>query len=627
MSATEPIGSPWGWAGTVHEFLQTPDTTFLAALSNHHRRLLRAPPASTQTDAWREEHRVLTATLRLVFTAKQEALGWGIAFEYELPLEGGRRPDIVLLAGGSLVVLEFKSTGRVDRAAVDQTAAYARDLAEYHASSQERPIYPVLVLTKAKVPKGREQGVEILDVSLLAATIERLATPGTIDLSTWLNSDYRPLPFLVEAARRIFANEPLPHIKRALSAGIPEAVELLGQIAEDASRKGQRALVMLTGVPGSGKTLAGLRLVYERVSRESGATFLSGNGPLVEVLQDALRSRTFVRDLHAFVRTYGLGSRAPREHVIVFDEAQRAWDRAYMNAKRRVPKGEPEILIEVGEKVAGWATLVGLVGEGQEIYSGEEGGLHQWAEAVRPPTARQSWRVHCAPRLAVDFQESSPTTHKALDLTLSLRSRRAEQLHAWVSNLLEGGLPFSARLATRMHEEAYPLYVTRDLQEAKSYVRLRYEGDNGKKYGLLSSSHARILPKYGVDNGWLPTSRLNIAKWYNAPATEPESCCSLTATVTEFACQGLELDLPIICWGEDYAWTGTGWRLTPIRRRYAQQNPEQLLKNTYRVLLTRGRDGLVVFLPSATTLDLTEHALLAAGVRPIPQPEELAQLA
>lgn len=617
----------WGWAGTVREFLGVTPEKWLASLSKHHGRMFSRPPSHTQTDAWAEEYEVLSAALRVVCVARPDAVRWGVVFEYELPLEGGRRPDVVLLAGGAIAVLEFKSAPRLNPGFVDQVAAYARDLAEYHEESHGRLIHPILVLTRGQYEQRTDQGVSVVDIALLSSSLEKVAAEGQIDLTAWLNSDYKPLPFLIEAARRIFANEPLPHVKRALSAGIPEAVDLLCKIAADAAANGFRVLVMLTGVPGSGKTLTGLRLVYEHSSQLGSSTFLSGNGPLVQVLQDALKNKAFVRDLHAYIRSYGIGRRKPKEHVVVFDEAQRAWDQAYMQAKRGVAKGEPQLLVEAAEKVDTWVTLVGLVGDGQEIHSGEEGGISQWGEAVRPPIASEKWKVHCAPRLAADFADSNPVTHKELDLSLSLRSRRAEQLHAWVQNLLDGSLPFAARLATPIHNEGFPMYLTRDLDEARRYVRARYEGDTDKRYGLLSSSHARSLPNFGVDNSWRTTSRLKVARWYNDPPSQDSSCCALEATVTEFSCQGLELDLPVVCWGEDYAWTGSEWNLTPIRRRYAQEDPKQILENVYRVLLTRGRDGLVIFLPATPALDKTEIALLAAGVRPVPEEEQVAALA
>jgi Uncharacterized conserved protein (DUF2075) len=314
----------WGWAGTVREFLDVTPEKWLVSLSKHHGRMFSRPPSHTQTDAWAEEYEVLSGALRVVCVARPDAVRWGVVFEYELPLEGGRRPDVVLLAGGAIAVLEFKSTPRLNRGFVDQVAAYARDLAEYHEESHGRLIHPILVLTRGEYEQRTDQGVSVIDIALLSSSLQDVAAEGQIDLIAWLNSDYKPLPFLIEAARRIFANEPLPHVKRALSAGIPQAVDLLCKIAQDAAANGIRVLVMLTGVPGSGKTLTGLRLVYEHSAQLGSSTFLSDNGPLVQVLQDALGNRAFVRDLHAYIRSYGIGRRVPKEHVVVFDEAQRA---------------------------------------------------------------------------------------------------------------------------------------------------------------------------------------------------------------------------------------------------------------------------------------------------------------
>jgi hypothetical protein len=230
-----------------------------------------------------------------------------------------------------------------------------------------------------------------------------------------------PLPTLVDAARRIFRNEPLPHVHTAESAGIPETVELLGRIADENARTGGRALAFVTGVPGAGKTLVGLRLVYDRSELHGSATFLSGNGPLVKVLQDALQSRVFVRDLHAFIKTYALNQRRrdPDEHIVVFDEAQRAWDARYMFAKKKVQASEPQLLLGIGERIADWAFLVGLVGEGQEIHGGEESGMAQWAEAAEGSEAK--WVIHCPPRIAHEF-----TASRSRAMTSSISRSRSD---------------------------------------------------------------------------------------------------------------------------------------------------------------------------------------------------------
>lgn len=622
------VRSGWGWAGSVRELLGTPPETWVAALEDHHRELLGTPPSGSQRAAWDGEYSTMRDALRDCCVAVPAAESWGLVFEFELPLEGGRRPDVVVLAGATVVVLEFKSSGVPLQSFVDQVAAYASDLTEFHAETHGRPVVPIVVLAGADDVAEKFDEVVATDPTGLAHYLFDSYSPGMIDLSTWLNAPYTPLPTLVAAARRIFRHEPLPHVKRALAAGIPETVELLGSLIQQSESVGARMMAFVTGVPGSGKTLVGLRVVYERSGERATATFLSGNGPLVKVLQDALGSRVFVRDLHAFIRTFGQTERIPDQHVLVFDEAQRAWDRSYMDRQRGVAASEPDLLVKIAERLPGWAALVGLVGDGQEIHSGEEAGMPQWREAARGPNAGGTWTIHCPPRLASEFSGLEVHTHDRLDLTVSLRSRRAERLHDWVAQLLNGSLPLAAQRAVRIHAQQYPLYLTRDLDDARSYARVRYADEPEKRYGLLSSSHAKVLPKFGVDNSFMATSRvLNIARWFNAPRDDPKSCCALSQPVTEFGCQGLELDLPIVCWGEDYRWTGSEWSLTPVRRKYRQEDPQALLENAYRVLLTRGRDGLVIFVPDDPRLDQTEHALLAAGMRPLPQSTEDVQAA
>ena len=606
------------------ELLSTSEPQLLLALDEHHRELMGQLPSAGQVDAWVEEVTVVSDSLRAVCAADPKAVHWSVVFEFELPLENGRRPDVVILAGGSVIVLEFKQDQRATPAALDQVSAYVRDLSEYHEASHGVPAVAVLVPTKADFP-AEISGVAVVDVASLPGVLRKHAADGSIDLEAWLTAPYAPLPTLIEAARRIFDDEPLPAVKRALASGIPEAVELLGQLAERSQADGRRLLAFIAGVPGSGKTLAGLTLVYQRTRSLGSATFLSGNGPLVEVLQDALKSRSFVRDLHGFIRTYGMSGRTPKEHVIVFDEAQRAWDRDQMQAKHHVDASEPDLLVQVGERLPGWASLIGLVGDGQEIHVGEEAGIGQWHEAIAPPNATATWEVHCPPRLAAAFASDDVHAHDSLDLTVTLRARLADDLHEWIRSLLAGALSAAAQLAPAIHDGAFPLWVTRDFVEAKLYARTRYRDEPSRRYGLLATSRAQtFLPKHGVDASFMTTKQVKLARWYNAEATDRRSSCALEEVVTEFGCQGLELDLPIVCWGDDLRWTGDGWLVKPSRSQRPLRDPVQLRLNAYRVLLSRGRDGLVVFLPDDRVLDKTEHALLAAGMRPLPAPVAMA---
>jgi hypothetical protein len=252
---------------------------------------------------------------------------------------------------------------------------------------------------------------------------------------------------LVAAARRVFEHEPLPLIKRAESAGIPELLDSLRALVEEARSTGQRHLVLITGVPGSGKTLVGLQFVHLSRGIEPEAVFLSGNDPLVTVLQDALGSKVFVRRMHDFDLEYGIRRRSlPTQRVFVFDEAQRAWDEGYMRYKRGIEHSEPELLVEIGERIPTWAVLVGLVGSGQEIFSGEEAGIEGWRSAILKGSAK-NWAVHVPPALASEFADCRVETDDRLALRVSIRARRAQLVHDWVSHLLTGSLDLAARIA------------------------------------------------------------------------------------------------------------------------------------------------------------------------------------
>jgi DUF2075 family protein len=609
---------PYGWAGSVEAFLDSPIETVVSPLEQHLYALLRMHASGSQVDAWHDEVSVLHRAFRDAAIARSDLLNWGLVLEYELHLEGGRRPDAVLLTGTDVVAMEFKHKDHVNIADLDQASAYARDLAEYHSGSHSLDVSGVLVPTRMRSPRTEVDGVHVLGPADLAAFFAAIPGEQSVDIQSWVDADYAPIPSLIEAARLIFREEGLPRIKRCWSSGVPEAVELLGQITEACSDDSTRALAFLAGVPGAGKTLAGLQLVYERSQAVGPAVFLSGNGPLVEVLRGALESKTFVKDLHAFIKTYSQTTRIPDTNVVVFDEAQRAWDSDYMNHKKGIDASEPDLLIQIGERVTNWCTLVGLVGDGQEIHAGEEAGIGQWATAVRTQ-AQRHWQIHCPPRMAAEFSGLDVRADERLDLTVTLRSKRAERLHDWVRELLAGNLASAARIAQLVRGNAFPLYLTRELDDAKEYVRQRYSGDLEARYGLIASSRTQtFLPKFGVDTSWPATKRVKYAQWYNNGPGEPGSGCNFEDVVTEFGCQGLELDMPLVAWGADLMWTGHDWLAKKPRGGYPLHDAEQLRINAYRVLLTRGRDGLVVFVPPSADLDSTETALLAAGLQPLP---------
>jgi hypothetical protein len=581
---------PHGWAGAVSDFLASGPAGPVLLLRESHARLYHGPPSGGQVRVWEGELRILRDALSRCANGRD----WGIVLEYELPFEGGRRPDAVVLAGEKVLVLEFKEKSAASPADVDQVRAYSRDLAEYHTESHGREVLPVLVLVTGKAADRELETVHIVTPASLAAKIDELAGRGNqIELVRWLASSYAPLPALVEAARRVFRDEPLPAIRRAESAGVNKLIAWLHQLIFRAFERKERHLVLITGVPGAGKTLVGLQFVHEsQVRDEPSAIFLSGNGPLVEVLQGALHSTVFVRPMRDFILEYGVRKRGkPNSHVFVFDEAQRAWDIDYMTRKHSHAYSEPAVLLQLASELPDWGVVVGLVGEGQEIHVGEEAGMAQWVTAVREAPAR--FALHVPPHLGATFQQFKPTVDDWLNLTLSLRTHRAERVQDWVAAFIAGDIAGAERLSQALKAQTFDMYVTTDLLRAKRYAFDRYGGTD-KRFGLLASAKAHNLVELGIDNGFTGTRRY-VAAWYNAPPNDPRSSCQLSRPETEFQSQGLELDLPIVCWGDDLRWEQQTWR--SYARTARARDSHQLRLNSYRVLLTRGRDGFVVYLP------------------------------
>jgi hypothetical protein len=595
--------------------LDQPGSLIEESLEAHLQGLLCFNAAGSQIEAWLEEIDLLKRSFRDLSIARPTCLEWSVVLEFELPLEGGRRPDVIVLGPNKIFVLEFKQDPILQRSSLDQVAAYARDLAEYHSQSHGIEVVPLLIPTRTIDKSEIRDVVTVISPDKIAPFLDSVEESEPINLGLWLSGDYAPLPTLIAAAKMIFNNERLPAIKRAESYGVAKAVLRLREIVRDAEVNSQRSLAFVSGVPGAGKTLVGLQFVYEESNQDTQAIFLSGNGPLVEVLRDALKSKAFVSDLHAFIKTYGTTSKIPKQHIIVFDEAQRAWDASNMMLKKGVSYSEPELLVAIGERIPNWTALVGLIGHGQEIHTGEEAGIPGWFDAIQSKLATSTWKVFAPPRFTKDFPNRSITECEELDLNHSLRSKQAEYLHDWVQSLLTGNLSEASRISQRIWLQNFPIFITRNLSEAKQYVSARFEGESSKRYGIVASSKDRILPKYGIANGFHETKQVKNAKWYNNDLGEPGSCCNLEEVVTEFGCQGLELDMAIVAWGNDYLWDGTQWLMRKMRTRVPQQDPHQLRLNSYRVLLTRSREGLVIFIPPDVEFDQTEHAFLAAGAR------------
>jgi hypothetical protein len=468
----------------------------------------------------------------------------------------------------------------------------------------------------------------------------------SIAASSFLAADaYRPLPKLVNAARELFHKGDLTPIHRARAATDP-AVEEISRIIHEAARNRGRRLVLVSGIPGAGKTLVGLRTVHAHFLDDlavpradekptAPAVFLSGNGPLVEVLQYELRAaggggKTFVRGVKDYVKRYsGRSDRIPPEHVLVFDEAQRAFDAAQVHAKHRNTPGfrggksEPEHFIEFAERVPEWCVVVALIGGGQEIHIGEEAGLVQWRHAVERSVLSRQWRVHGPAEgresfagCAVPYVESN-----ALNLDQEIRYHSASDLHRFVKQLLQGDpAERNAEVSHSLERSQYHLRITRELDQAKNYLRERYATDPAARFGLVASSRDRDLEAIGIPNAFNHTRNVRFGPWYADAEDAPGaySCRHLQTCVTEFGAQGLELENVLLAWGTDLLWKGDHWSSENARRyqnRSRVRDPHQLRLNAYRVLLTRGRDGTVVFVPPLVELNATYDYLVASGFR------------
>ena len=625
-----------GWVSSLDDFCQTPLPIILTALSN-----FISDASHQQVAAWEKSLSILQKECISLIKLFDESKDFTILIEYEIPRES-RRPDILILGYGVVLVLELKGHSKPNQAFIDQAFAYGRDLQFYHGECEGKEVIPLLVMVGGNFNFFEKDGViisAVKDIHLLFLDKFKIKKGTLFSIENFLSTNaYRPLPTLIRAARALFKHEPLPTIKRASAATDP-AIEAISLIAREAAKTKTRHLVLLNGVPGAGKTLVGLRAVHEgflddiAIPRSDGkktipAVFLSGNGPLVEVLQHTLRTlgggKTFVRGVKDYVKTYSKINSIPPEHLLVSDEAQRAWDSDQVTAKHKGPnrpinKSEPELFIEFTERIPEWCVFVGLIGSGQEIHVGEEGGIIQWRKAIENCTNPSNWTIHASEMMLNDFSESklSLKSNSRLNLDTEIRYHLTPKVHEYVKSILHiDNIENSKNIAKELSTSGFRFIVTRNLDAAKSYISRRYEDSPEARYGILASSKDKNLVDFGVDNSFQTTKRLKVGPWYNDPKDSSFSCCQLQTVVTEFSSQGLELDFALIAWGTDFVYKGSEWTNKESRgTRGNVKNPFQLRLNVYRVLMTRGRDGAVIFLPKLSYLDSTYDYFVKCGMQ------------
>ena len=607
-----------------------------------------------------------------------------IAFEYTIP-RMGRRIDNVIICGNYVFLIEFKVyETSYPKYAIDQALDYALDLHNFHNESHRITLFPVLVCTEAEAVRNdivlRDNISSVIRCceSNLTDELKRVMNTipaiGEIDAMKWINSSYKPTPTIIEAAQSLYAGHDVKEIshKESDDNDIETTTNCINEIIADSKRTGQKSICFVTGVPGAGKTLVGLNIANARHRFKKGdeehAVFLSGNEPLVTVLRAALtndqnekrkaicencrtihaqkncdgceynltkaaimaETKSFIQMIHWFRDDSLLeGHPAPIDRIAIFDEAQRAWRKEqlskFMRTKKAQPHfnmSEPECLIEYMNRHNGWATIICLVGGGQEIHDGEAG-ISEWFNALNRRFT--DWKVYYSDRMT-DYEyvgdntvenllsemDNEPEAHSELHLSVSMRSFRSELVSDFAKAVIDG----STRTAHELYKEIseadpatgrtrYPIVLTRDLSAAKSWVKEISQGS--ERYGIIASSGAKRLRADGIT---VPKD-IEIEKWFLEGKDDVNSSFFMEIAASEFKIQGLEIDYAVVAWEGDYryingqftyhSFAGSSWKQvnSDIERNY--------LKNSYRVLLTRARQGYVIYVPRGSCEDSTRH--------------------
>lgn len=612
------------------EVRQTSDSALFGQLA----RRLPFALEPTQSAAWEYQIRHLRSLAELLPAAY-------FCLEFLIP-RMGRRADLIVLNAGIVFVVEYKLGARqFDRSSLDQVYGYGLDLKHFHEESHDKPIVPVLLATHAgaapaetplwdhdRLARPLKSSTDDLVTLIQQLSVRYASAP--IDPAIWIAGRYRPTPTIVEAAQALYRGHDVDEISRseAGAQNLTRTADYVAQAIETAKREHRKIICFITGVPGSGKTLAGLNLATarQRAHSDEHAVFLSGNGPLVEVLREALtldaiakkkeagdsttraaeyrQACAFIQNIHHF-RDEALASiRAPIEKVAVFDEAQRAWNvekaSSFMRERGHpdFDQSEPAFLLSVMDRHPDWCAIVCLVGGGQEINTGEAG-IEEWLRALEKSFPH--WQVHFPETLTHGCQLADEVLAPDLHLATSIRSFRAEKLSNFVGHVIDG----NAAAAQRVHAELpnYPLFITRDLALARRWLRSQRRGTESA--GLLASSNAARLKPHGV----FVKAKIEPAKWFLAPADDVRSSDALEDAATEFDVQGLELDWACLCWDANLRRGGDSWEKLRFRgtrwESISDPTNQAYLANAYRVLLTRARQGLVVFIPEGDEADAT----------------------
>ncbi|WP_428044060.1 DUF2075 domain-containing protein [Candidatus Avelusimicrobium faecicola] len=604
-----------------------------------------------QKEAW-------IAQIQLLKMVLQNVSG-SIIFEYTIPRVGGRI-DNILLINNTIFVLEFKvGKESYDISSTTQARTYALDLANFHEESHNKIIVPIVISTNAsyRKPQISVYNKNAYDVIFTNGTnLNQILnkfqdnTREKIHLDKWLNSRYVPTPTIIEAARALYSKHSVEDISQNEAAeNLTKTSMAVRKIIEFSKQNHQKSICFITGVPGAGKTLAGLNIAIEnqKATGRNYSCFLTGNQPLVSVLKEALAKdeenrtgvsigiarsnvKSFIQIIHHF-RDESLKELdiPPIDNVVVFDEAQRAWDQNklsdFLKEKKRniidklpdekrdkiLSLSEPELLIEYMNRHQDWSVIVCLVGGGQDINEGEAG-IQEWFDSLR--RSYPNWKIYVSNRITEEeyvgkgsfdklVKELDCSMVPELHLSISLRSFRSEKVANFVHHLLNNEGEQAAKLYQEI-KKVYPICITRNLNVAKKWIK---EQTTNKKYryGIIASSKAKRLRADGI---WVEC-KCKPEKWFLEGKDNIKSSYFMEEVATEFDIQGLEIDYALIGWDADYRYDNDCFKFYRPRgskwETIKAEADKRYLKNAYRVLLTRARQGMIIFVPTGDKEDIT----------------------
>lgn len=641
------------YSNTIYNFLIESDDSIYGKISgNYDLNKL----SIQQSNAWKKQIKILKRTLA--------GFNGQVYFEFTIP-RMGKKVDNILIIDGCIFVLEFKiGSDSYDKYAREQVLDYGLDLNNFHEGSHNKIIIPILISENSNETLNA-QNIIIDNLyspiltnkndlkNVLRQTLNLFLYSEKVIVDVWENSIYKPTPTIVEAATALYKKHNVAEISRSDSGAENLSVtsNCISEIIDYSKTNNKKSICFITGVPGAGKTLAGLNIANSRLNHleEEHAVFLSGNGPLVDVLREALardkyftsiengekitktsahsQVKAFIQNIHHFRDASIKDEKAPIEKVTIFDEAQRAWTKEQASSFMKRNKGnsefnksEPEFLIEVMDRHKDWCTIVCLIGGGQEINTGEAG-LEEW---IRPFSENFSdWNIYYSSKIIEDrnyikdmfalsiLQDRKAVKKDELHLSVSLRSFRSAQLSNFIQEIINNDIEKAKLIYLEYIKINYPIKITRDLEMARKWLNSKSKGS--ERTGIVASSGGIRLRPFGLN----VKAKIDAPIWFLNDKDDIRSSYFLEEVATEFDIQGLELDWTCVAWDGDLFYHNNKWNFRKFKgTKWQSINSVEItnyLINSYRVLLTRARQGMIIYIPKGNNEDFTRPEFIYDG--------------